>query len=319
MRILLSILAVAVALVAAAAGTARAGTSFIVQCDGVQHKYGSAGTARAGFHENHDDPIVAPNVPGGSAHLHSFVGNPGTSYSFDVYADYAGDATSCGDRNLAAFPAGTAARTILDPSGYWQPVLWYGQTHYHPDYARVYYARGVAPAGKAIEWVQGMELIGQRDSFSCGAGTPGDSPNSAQDPYSCADAGLLGQDDSRDGLVARVIFPQCWDGSGHESSDFTYPVGGSCSSGHYIPQIRVGYHYNLTDAQQPAMVTFGDAPGQPGNHDFESLHGDFFDGWDTTEITGLIARCLNTQPNTCPSFASSKIGDSGTPPAAGVP
>jgi uncharacterized protein DUF1996 len=285
----------------ACVSTANAGTSFIVQCDGADKNMGGSQADKAGWHELKDDPIVFPGQPGAS-HKHSFTGNS-TTNAFSTFASLSGKSHSCAQAQ--------------DFAAYWQPAIWKNSVEYRPDYMRAYYGRGGAPSGAQLVWpTSGFRMIGDRDSWSCGAGTPGDSPGALNDPYDCTP--YLGGDDSHDGLVVRVIFPQCWDGAGTQPSDFHYLPCATGPGEKLIPQIRLGYHVNITGAT-PQNITLGDAPGQPLNLNQEQLHGDFFDAWNRTTIVNQINACLNTQPNSCLSFFGGKVGDGGTPPAGGAP
>ncbi|MDX6591206.1 MAG: hypothetical protein QOJ13_402 [Gaiellales bacterium] len=291
--------AIATALLTAPA--AEAGTSFIVQCDGA-YKPIQFTSFKAGYHSANDDPIVFPGQPGAS-HLHEFFGNS-TTDAFSTFESLQGKQHSC------AAPD--------DYAGYWQPRIWKDDESYLPDYVRTYYGRGAAPARYQLVWPpSGFKLVGTNRSYSCGAATPGDAANARTAPYDCATPGQkwLGGDDSKDGLVSRVIFPQCWDGDGIEPSDFHY---GSCATTlgeKWIPMLRMGVHTNILGAS-PANITFGSFPGEM---DETHLHADFLDGWVRTTILDLVTRCLNTQPNKCLAFVGSKVGDGGTPPAPPSP
>jgi hypothetical protein len=293
------VLAGLVVLALAGTATAHATNQFVVQC--------------AYSHSAQDDPIVYPGLPGAS-HLHDFMGNT-TTDAFSTLSSLQSGPSTCGT------PAG------VDNAAYWMPAMWIGQTQYLPKYARVYYVRD-APAGvTVVPYPPGAEMIaGDKTSmtpspgivsFSCGAKTAGDSPTSGQAPYDCKPYLLTKGDDSRDGLIGRVIFPHCWDGTGTQPADFT-GYAATCPTGTlYVPRLRISFHYfacgaddAITTTPGPSDVTFGSVPGEMP---WTGLHADFFNAWDQNALQAEITKALNTQPNTSPLFFGKKVGDPGTP------
>lgn len=300
MRRILCALVACFAVFLCGARPAQATDEFIVEC--------------AYSHSLPDDPIVYPGQPGAS-HLHDFMGNTATD-AFSTYDSLLGGSSTCGT------PAG------VDNAGYWMPAMWLGQQRYVPKYTRVYYKRD-APAGvKVVAFPPGAMLIGGSKtatapspgivSFSCGAHTTGDNPAAGNGPYDCKP--FLGGDDSRDGIVGRVIFPHCWDGTGNQPADFT-GYGASCPAGtKYVPRLRMGFHYFACGADAgivppggtpgPHDVTFGSYPGEMP---WTSLHADFFNAWDQAALQAEIDKAINTQPNSLGTFFGKKVGDPGTP------
>ena len=208
------VLAALVVLALAGTATAHATNQFVVQC--------------AYSHSAQDDPIVYPGLPGAS-HLHDFVGNT-TSDAFSTLASLQPGPSTCGT------PAG------VDNAAYWMPAMWIGQTRYLPKYARVYYVRDAPTGVTVVPYPPGaMMIAGDKAdqtpspgivSFSCGAKTVGDQPTAGNGPYDCKPY-LTKHDDSRDGLIARVIFPHCWDGTGSMPADFT-GYGAKCPVGYAV-------------------------------------------------------------------------------------
>lgn len=268
---------------------ARATDEFIIQC--------------SYSHSAPDDPIVYPGQPGAS-HLHDFMGNT-TTDAWSTLASLRPGPSTCGT------PAG------VDNAAYWMPAMWIGSKRYIPKYTRVYYKRDAPSPVRVVAYPPGAELIaGDKTrltpspgivSFSCGAHTAGDSPTSGQAPYDCKP--YLGGDDSRDGLVGRVIFPHCWDGTGTAPTDFA-GYAATCPAGwRYVPRIRMGFHYFACGAT-PANTTFG---SQPGEMPWTGLHADFYNAWDQAALTREIDAALNTQPNRLGTFFGKKVGDPGAP------
>lgn len=298
------IIGMAVLLLLLAAGPAHATDHFIVQC--------------AYSHSLPDDPIVSPGQPGVS-HMHDFVGNTTTDAYSTAGSLMAGPST-CGT------PAG------VDNAAYWMPAMYVGGVRYLPKYARVYYMRDAPKGAHVVAFPPGAELIGGDKmattptpgvvSFSCGAHTTGDTPGAGNGPYDCTP--FLGGDDSRDGLIGRIIYPHCWDGVGTAPADFAgYKI--QCPLGwKYVPRLRISFHYFALGANAtiydgmgdpgPGVVTFGPMPDgmmMP----WTGLHSDFFNGWNETALQAEIDKCINKQPNTCPTFFGKKVGDPGTPKA----
>ncbi len=278
--------------------TAHATNQFVVQC--------------AYSHSAPDDPIVFPGLPGAS-HLHDFMGNT-TTDAFSTLSTLLAGPSTCGT------PAG------VDNAAYWMPAMWIGQTQYLPKYARVYYVRDAPLGVTVVPYPAGAEMIaGDKTrttpspgivSFSCGAKTTGDVPAAGNGPYDCKPY-LLSHDDSRDGLIGRVIFPHCWDGIGNTPDDFS-GYGAKCPVGTlYVPRLRISFHYfacgaddAITSTPGPNDVTFG---SQPGEIPWTGLHADFFNAWNQASLQSEVDRALNTQPNSLGIFFGKKVGDPGTP------
>lgn len=268
---------------------AHATDEFIVQC--------------AYSHSAPDDPIVFPGQPGAS-HMHDFMGNT-TTDAFSTYTSLRQGPSTCGT------PSG------VDNAAYWMPAMWIGTKRYLPKYTRIYYKRDAPSPVKVVPFPAGAKMLaGDKNrttaspgivSFSCGAGTPGDSPTSGQPPLDCTH--YLGGDDSNDGLVGRVIFPHCWDGSGTAPTDFA-GYGSTCPAGmKYIPRLRIGFHYFACGAT-PANTTFGSFPGEIP---WQGLHADVINAWDQTVLQQTVDQRINTQPNSFGTFFGKKVGDPGTP------
>jgi hypothetical protein len=301
--ILLAVIVLAVAALLGKAATAHATDEFIVQC--------------AYSHSAMDDPIVYPGQPGAS-HLHNFFGNTGTD-AFSTLTSLMSGPSTCGT------PSG------VDNAAYWQPAMWIGTKQAIPRYTRIYYKRDAPSGVKVVPFPPGAEMIGGDKmrmtpspgivSFSCGQHTLGDTPSAGNGPYDCKP--YIGGDSSRDGLVARVIFPHCWDGVGNQPGDFT-GYGSTCPAGtKYVPRLRFGIHYfacgannhiynPMTDGPTPGpgVVTFGSYPGQMP---WTANHADFFNAWDQTALTTEINKAINTQPNSLGTFFGKLVGDPGVP------
>lgn len=281
---------------------AHATDHFIVQC--------------AYSHSLADDPILYPDMPG-AGHLHDFVGNT-TTDAYSTYDSLLAGTSTCGTPNG------------VDNAAYWMPAMWIGGVRYLPKYSRVYYMRDAPSGVHVVAFPPGAELIAGNMhsttpspgvvSFSCGAHTTGDTPGAGNGPYDCAP--YLGGDDSRDGMIGRIIFPHCWDGTGSQPSDFT-GYSATCPTGWlYVPRIRISFHYFACGANDtiydgmgtpgPGVVTVG--PDEQGMlMPWTGLHADFINAWDQSALQGEIDKVINTQPNTLGTFFGKKVGDPGTP------
>jgi hypothetical protein len=218
------------------------------------------------------------------SHQHSFVGNRTTNAFTTVDSLLAG---------------GTTCRRAADRAAYWMPTLFVDGRAVQPAGATVYYRRRTAARVQAFP--AGLKMIAGNSSASspqglrvtfwnCGAQNP--IPPSAAPP-TCPNA-------LRDSLRLHVSFPSCWDGKNLDSADhkshMAYPDGRSCPASHpvSVPALAVIFRYPTTGGQGVTLASGG----------VYSAHADFFNGWETAELTKLVNFCLNGMRH-CGAFGPS--------------
>jgi Domain of unknown function (DUF1996) len=97
------------------------------------------------------------------------------------------------------------------------------------------------------------------------------------------------------GVIAVVIFPQCWDGqlvAGNDTAHLAYPVSpGVCPAGFPIalPRLEEHLHLGVVDPIAPdgtIWITLSSGP-------YYTLHGDFMNAWVPSSLAGLTLRCID--------------------------
>jgi hypothetical protein len=223
-------------------------------------------------HRAGDDPIVFPGRPGAS-HDHSFVGNVSTSAS-STLSTLRATGTTC------ARPGDTAA--------YWMPTLTVHDKVVTPVGATIYYRRrtvaATQPFPAGLKVVAGnahaMEPQSLRVVFwNCGVA--GGVARSSTPP-TCPNARFAR-------LRLHVTFPDCWNGADLDSADHSshmaYSVRGVCPGSHPVPvpAISVIFRYPTTGGPDTMLASGSPLTG----------HADFFNAWNQTALTRLVARCLD--------------------------
>jgi hypothetical protein len=235
-------------------------------------------------HQRPDDPIVFPGQPGVS-HMHSFYGNSGTNAA-STTASLLGATSTCG-RNLQA----------SDHSAYWIPALyrknaanaWTLVTSDSQEMF-IYYVRAGGPNGPKVKpFPAGLRMVaGDQHATSAQPATVlewtcgGAGPTSADIPQ-CSDPSQP--------IHASLGFPSCWDGVHLDSADHRSHMAyaapdGTCPASHPVSLPKLSYEV--------------DYPGITGGPGYQlasggrfSMHGDFFNAWDTRVQNALVSDCLN--------------------------
>ena len=240
-------------------------------------------TSCAWSHASNDDPIVYPGLPG-RAHLHDFTGAK-TAGAFSTPNSLEAGGTTC------AMPA--------DTSAYWIPRLFYRGISLPPKgqgakNALFYYRRQgsslrfqTIPRGlkmivgnaNATSAVGNADLAAGRIIFKCGPGSGTDLP---QPPAQCG-SGLM---------VVSLKFPNCWNGRDLDSPDhkahMKYPP---CTSTHPVPIPRIESFWRYQVGTAPiGTVQFA---GEGGPRPYYTIHQDFFNAWNVTDLQSLMNRCIN--------------------------
>ena len=215
-------------------------------------------------HFNNDDPIMFPDQPGRSHH-HTFIGARNVTAG-TTPASLRGGPTTCPDDG--------------DASAYWVPTLFVGGEPVRPFVALAYYVKRtyepiqLPPLGLKViagdayaRRPQSTSIV----SWSCGG--VGATRLFATIP-ACA---------SRQSLVLRVDFPNCWNGKTADSADhkrhMAYSTAGRCPETHPVAV--------------PAIVLIVLYPPVPGGARVSAgrfaTHGDFMNGWDHEVLGGQVA------------------------------
>ncbi len=240
-------------------------------------------------HTLNDDPILAPGVPGGS-HPHLFFGNEGANAS----------STASSLRNSGA---STCHGGIKNRSAYWVPVMYQGNGNaIVPDQTHVYYKSGTVtpssvqmfPAGLAIVAGNANATKDQSSQIVRWLCTP--DASESHDRPAQATMPQCGQGQF---LQASVIFPQCWDGqtlNTRNQSHMAYPVSGACPSTHPVPvpRINLNFLWRIGPEGMSGWRLASDRPGRPAG---QSLHADWFDGWDRDVMKVWLDNCVRAQRN----------------------
>ena len=216
-----------------------------------------------------DDPIVFPGQTG-HAHSHEFFGNS-TTDADSTLQSLLGQPTTC------RIPGDTAA--------YWVPSLYHNGVRVPPSFVFAYYfadgARGrIQPFPAGLKVIAGDAKATSPQStaivgWKCGNAN---APLSAN-PLACPGSTSV--------LVHN--FPDCWDGTNLDSADhkshLAYRTRGRCPSTHPVPlpQLSFRVHYRL-----PGTTGLTTAAGS-----IYAAHADFFNAWNQTVLTRLIAQNLN--------------------------
>jgi len=220
-------------------------------------------------HNGAQDPIVMPGMAGMS-HNHEFFGNTTTDENSTAETLLAGD-TTCNDAN--------------DTSAYWVPSLYQAGVRVEPREARVRYNVGRASA--VVAFPAGfMAISGRSDSTAGWACLAHGKPPVFSDSIAVVPTCV-----GSSSLMARIVFPQCWDGTSLDSSDhashLAWATKDVCPSDHpvRVPQITLDVIYPHT-ATGGADVTL--ASGSPS-----TLHADIFEAWQGTSLQQRITHALH--------------------------
>ena len=258
----------------------------------------SGGEFTASCSYNHmlpDDPIVVPGGAGMS-HSHDFAGNK-TTDAFSSYESLLGSPTTC--------------TRAADRSAYWVPTLYKDGVPFHAREFRVYYrssgfdGRVVRPFPKGLRIIAGNSKTTDDGPFqpvsiaswACTVPGAGDEVEVESIPADCGGTPLR----------AKLVFPQCWNGTDLDSPDhkshMAYATSrGNCPATHpvVVPQLTLSIRYWVPD-------TTGLTLASGGTH---SLHADFMEAWAGSEQEDLVTRCIGV---------GVKCGNGFTPPASEEP
>lgn len=235
-----------------------------------------------------NDPIVFPGQAGRS-HLHTFFGAKNVDERTTTASLLAQPTSQCGNHYDA-----------VDLSAYWIPTLHQDGVPVYTDSGAhqltIYYRRAGGPDGLPVAQAmpRGLAMIAgdmhattpqNHVTYACAHETDTGRQHGGDHTFvSCA---------SDEVLIAKLVFPDCWDGRNLDSADhkshMAYSQGarGACPSSHPVklPQITFEAWY------------FG-VNGDAGTFSWSSgsaytFHGDVLVAWDTTAAANLVNQCIN--------------------------
>ena len=232
-------------------------------------------------HRLQDDPIVYPNEPG-AAHLHEFFGNV-TTDATSTYGSLRDAGTTCSFRR--------------DTSAYWTPALSIDGAIVAPNDFDFYYITITSPHERVRAFPRGLRVIAG-DAHATEEQPRGvvqwTCDGSDSDPLTRPPDDCGGRD-----LVARVKFPDCWDGerldSRNHRAHMAYSVEreGSewhrCPRSHPVPVPKLIYRLQWP-IQSGEGVELSSGPAR-------SLHADFFNSWDQRALRRLVRTCIQAGVN----------------------
>ena len=219
-----------------------------------------------------DDPIVYPRRPGAS-HRHEFFGATSTN-AYTTQSTLTSGGTTC--------------ENLKDKSAYWAPTLYQNGRRIEPLVVQVYYrARNRTPSTiknipAGLRIIAGNHLATSPQSVEVsGWSCLLDPPNFQNTMPTCSGGQKLRN---------RIRFPECWNGrdldSANHKSHMAYLVNGTCPSGYpvVLPTVDIEVHYGLVHGGTISLASGS----------WTSLHGDFWNAWDSATLNGFIKTCLHT-------------------------
>lgn len=241
-------------------------------------------------HSLEDDPIMHPNEPGAS-HRHDFFGSTQANATSTPRELSHGDSTCL----LSA-----------DTAAYWFPSGFMGDAVLEPTFAKAYYfglpLQTVAVPPLGLQMVAGNpDAVSAADNpeatWSCGADGARRTPI-ATHPYDCNP--YAERWSFVDSVVARLQFPNCWDGEGLGPDNVVYTVNRVCPVGYRIrlPAFRTQIHFGVMDPCVPGTDCTPTSTGENvilrlSSGPYYTLHADFWNTWHPNPLASLVERCLN--------------------------
>ena len=245
-------------------------------------------------HSARDDPIVYPGRPGAS-HLHDFFANPSTE-ARSTYASMTAATSTCG--------------TEEDTAGYWTPALYKNGSKIAPCTGRrndgaalrcTFYYRedNISSTYKAAHPVEVFPANFRMVTGNGHAASESKNPNLGKELYyGCSDNStgkLKAPPNCSTGTISiHVGFPNCWNGQTTGTNDtpnVAWPSSGVCPPAFpkVLPRVIMRLEYKVGNSSSGIKLSSGPV---------YTLHGDFWNTWEQSALSALVARCL-TSPNDC--------------------
>jgi Domain of unknown function (DUF1996) len=230
-------------------------------------------------HRAPDDPIVFPGVRGAS-HSHDFFGNVGTN------ADSTPDSLRRGATNCEHYAPSTGRRG--DQAGYWVPTLYVNGLPVAAKEMAAYYTSDFRKTKRIVPFPPRLKMLAGPDPRHAKIGCATEKgtllPGTATIAPTCAPGTPL---------IARIGFPDCWDGRRQDSRDHKSHMRYST----YISPTRYvcrGRHKVLVPKLQLEIVydTIAGPTTRLASGDISTLHADFMNGWTMRKQRQLVNDCL---------------------------
>ncbi len=270
-------------------------SNFIVNdSGGIRKGHAETGNFRFFCHFSHmayDDPIVYPGKKGAS-HLHTFFGNTAVNANTTY-------------ESLRTTGDGTCDGGPINRTGYWVPAVYNAagkvvlpkviNIYYKSEKNPMSFKQNVTPLPRGLRMIAGYDMINMKD----GRGKLGEG-----NFWGCG--GISGRSMPNCGagssVRATIQFPSCWDGKNIDTSDhrshMAYPVAANvpnvgdaaCPASHpvHIPEITVHVDYP-SDGNSSSWRLASDMSGQTNG---ESMHADWWGGWDEEISNRWFTNCL---------------------------
>ncbi|MCU1430055.1 MAG: hypothetical protein JWL83_4055 [Actinomycetia bacterium] len=264
--------------VADAHGTAHLGATFVSRCEF--------------SHRANEDPIVMPGMHD-MGMLHDFFGNVSTD------ADSTAGSLATG---------GTTCRRHNDRAAYWAPTLYQSGVPVPVIAVRAYYTAQGAAIARVATMPVGLKMIAGYDNHVAFACRKGMQPGVAQaNPPTCGG--------HRTNFISIVTFPDCWNGVDLDSPDHMSHVAyhqgnGLCPVGFAVqlPRLILKFMYGRTSGGNAITVSTDMGTQGPPS----TMHADFFNAWDNTELSTLVHNCLAARKQCGETAGGTPVGHRGT-------
>jgi hypothetical protein len=232
------------------------------------------------------DPIVFPYPPGNpvgedpnydhDSHSHDFLGNKTTDYN-STY-----DGSEAGSVKMINQPT-TCSRT-KDTAGYWFPTVSWNGKELTPNRVNFYYRAGGKDHTTVKPFPANLKVITGRVGWYCGTD---DANVGSQDPPKNCKSGVLG---------VRIVFPDCSNGQIDDPNDHRSHMARSelqpdgtrkCPEETHpipVPTLTVNANFPIPETSGTVTLSSGAA---------STMHSDFWNTWDQTELERLVVECIN--------------------------
>jgi hypothetical protein len=250
-------------------------------------------------HRANDDPIVFPGKSG-AAHSHDFFGATNLN-AFSTNDSIRHEPTSC--------------HRPKDTSAYWVPTMYvdgqvvdahsmtavYGNDHQllkniqpYPEGLRM--IAGTSSGGSPMTPNRAEPIFGWLCRFSEVV-----VPATLTSAPTCSDTDLT-KYNQREYLQLIIRFPSCWDGVNLDSPDHKSHMAYAYQQHGATPEFPNGMPANSCPSTHPvqlpdlnfdiAYYTTGGPTARLSSGDMSTIHADFMNGWNQTELTTLVNLCL---------------------------